>query len=147
MLATGQKVEVKLPLPPEGQKGVHIAKSKVLFQPRKDKEPEAEPDWSALANPVMKNAEHWRPGWYLFASNSLASSAERLQSMARPIHLDMELRLFREEWMKAYRQNNWKLIEEMTPNLREQAYEDTAHCLEVYVCYPFYFVRDSHMCQ
>ncbi|KAI0688982.1 hypothetical protein BC835DRAFT_1283921, partial [Cytidiella melzeri] len=135
LLTSGQEIEMKFPLPPEGQKGAHLVQS-LLGAKHSGKgtgdDGGAEPDWKALASATgLKDVQVWQPGWYLYMSKRLAPSVNELSSMQHSIWEDHKFRVNYEHYLKNHSHKSMKELADEFPGMMPGMAKDVARMVEI----------------
>ncbi|KAI0090874.1 hypothetical protein BDY19DRAFT_905111 [Irpex rosettiformis] len=131
IIATGQEIDVKIPLPPEGQKGAHFMKSFFGLKPSQDGDKDGDSDWTAIANnPNLKDVETWRPGWYLYMSKRFVPAVTEIGSMEDTLWKTQRGRMAKTGYLKKYSKKSLKEVVEKEPDLLPNLEEDITRSLE-----------------
>lgn len=120
-------------LPPEGLKGVRMAKT--LFTTTPDKEKiarESNPLWNPISstNATEPEDELWKAGWYLYLSKRLVPGLEQLSSMERTLPSNNLIRALRGKFLVFDRDKDYKAFDEEFPQLTKQIVADTVRLID-----------------
>ena len=103
VVETGQQIDLNIPLPPEGQKGVQFMKTLLGGKSGvDDMDKDGNTDWAAFTKSGSKDVEVWKPGWYLFMSKRLFPGMDQMMTMDNTLWQKYRLRLSREELAKKH---------------------------------------------
>ena len=95
---------------------------------------EGHPDWAAIANnPNLRDAQLWKPGWYLYMSKRFVPGLSEVATMEDTLWKIQRSRMAKVEYLQKYSENSLKEVAEKEPDLVPEVNEDIARSLEVYV--------------